>query len=204
MAKAPIILQNTQLAQIEAQWEQGMTPQKKADYLKVVVAGQAVALDKGPDGGLAKLRYSKQPIVDCARGAVHLCALMRKQHPDMPVDAMIRGSLTLMLEGLDFCDRVGIVKVGSAEIGQAMHIWSNAALNVSGITPPVLQKMGTAVHTVMQDPTKMEMIKRRAGVVRDPRASTPTPMVGGDESESTPQPPMNRAARRKAAAMTRQ
>ena len=44
---------------------------------------------------------------------------------------------------------------------------------------------------------------RRAGVVRDPNASTPTPMPGGDEAAVPPQPPMNRAARRKAAAQAR-
>ena len=100
-----LLLSNNILQAAEKKLESQLTPENHQDYLKVVVAGLKVALQKGPDSAMAALRNSKDPINDCAIGAINLCLLMRKQsRGTMPVKAMVPAAMTLMLHALDFVD----------------------------------------------------------------------------------------------------
>lgn len=171
----PILLDNKILQATEAKMESALMPAVRGDYMKIVVAGGEAALHGGPNGLLARLRQSRDPVASCATGALNLVFLLRMQAKGtMPLQAMIPAAMTLMLQALDFADRMGIAKVGIGEVDRASHVFTNHLYKLLGVTPQRLSAMAAAVHGVMQDPTKMELIKRRAGVVKDPRASEPT------------------------------
>ena len=185
-----ILLDNKILAAVEKGVEAGLAPETRENYFKIVNAGMRAGLDKGPEGLLAQLRNSKDPITDCAKGAVNLVLMMRREARGvMPVQAMIPAALTLMLQALDFADKARIVKVGKEEVDKATRFFTNYVFQSFNVTPEMMQKAGSRVRDVTRDPSQMETVYRRAGMVRDPRASTPTAM---------PQAPMNRRARRAA------
>lgn len=162
-------LQDNVLAAAEQKIETNLTPQNRANYLKIVTAGMKVAMEKGPAGILASLRNSKDPINDCAIGAINLCLLMRKQsRGTMPVKAMVPAAMTLMLHALDFANKAGIAKVGNDELVQATHIFTNHVFKAFGITPQMLHTAATNVHSIIQDPAKMQAMKVKAGFVKHP------------------------------------
>lgn len=174
-----ILLSNKILEAAEQKIESQLTPQNRGDYLKIVVAGMHAALAKGPNGILASLHQSKNPISDCAVGAVKICLLMaHTSRGTMPPKAMVPAGMTLMLKALDFVSKSGIAQVGTPELVQATHIYSNEIFKAFKITPGVLQKAASKVHEITKDPTKLEMLKRRAGMTRDPNASVPTEVPG--------------------------
>lgn len=168
----------------EAKIESQLTPQTHADYMRVVTAGMKLALDKGPNGILAGLAKSQDPLGDCAKGAAGLVVVMYKQsRRTMPVKALIPAAQTLMIKALQFADRTGVIKVGSPELVQATRDLMNILLKQMGITPQMMQTAAGKVHALTKDPVAVEKIKRAAGVVKDPRASTPTLVPGSDQPE---------------------
>lgn len=170
-----LLLSNNILQAAEKKLESQLTPENHQDYLKVVVAGLKVALQKGPDSAMAALRNSKDPINDCAIGAINLCLLMRKQsRGTMPVKAMVPAAMTLMLHALDFVDKAGIAKVGEHQLIQATHTFTNHIFKALHITPNMIHSAAAKLHQIVQDPTKVELMKRKAGLVKAPNASEPT------------------------------
>jgi hypothetical protein len=181
-------LKNKLLRDLEKQIEASLTPENWPNYMKTVVNGLRVGLNGGPKGLLATLRDSADPVKDCALGAVNLVQLLRIQSQGtMPVQAAAPASMTLMLNALDFAEQAGLAEIGTEQIVRATRIFSNQIFTVLGITPQMLTKAAGAVHEVSEDPAKMEMVRRRAGVVRDPRSSTPVATAA----------PRNRAERRR-------
>lgn len=155
--------------------ESQLTPKTRADYEKVVVAGLKVGLDGGPDSIIASVRNSKDPVRDCAIGAANLVLILRRQSRDtMPPQALVPGATTLMLQALDFAERLGLVKVSPRELARATHILGNYIMRVFGVTAANFEAAATKVQGIMQDPTSMEVLARRAGVVKSPQAGTPT------------------------------
>lgn len=181
-----ILLNNKLLKAAEQKVEEGLTQDNRGDYMKIVVAGMRTALDKGPDGIMASLKKSRDPVNDAAVGAVNLVLLMRKQsRGTMPIKALVPAAMTLMLQALDFVDKARITKVTAKKLDRATLIFRNQIFGAFHITPDVLKKAATAAHGVMQNPAQMDIIARRTGVVKDPRASVPTtlplanPAAGG-------------------------
>lgn len=170
-----LLLSNNILQAAEMKLESQLTPQNRADYLKVVVAGLKVALAKGPDGYLASLKNTKDPINGSAIGAINLCLLMRKSsRGTMPVKAMVPAAMTLMLHALDFVDKAGIAKVGEHELIQATHTFTNHIFKALHITPNMIHSAASRIQQVVQNPTNVEMMKRKAGLVKAPNASETT------------------------------
>jgi hypothetical protein len=177
---APSGLHNALLQQTEQALEARLKPDNRADYMKIVVAGLHIALDKGSAGFMAKLRTSQDPISDCARGAASLVLIMRKEAKgQMPMQAGIPAGLTLMLHGLDFIDRAKITPVAEAQLDRATKIFVNELFHKQGITPGMLQHATNRVHQIVQDPILMEKIKLKAGITKHPDAATPTPLPPG-------------------------
>lgn len=174
-----LLLSNNILQAAEKKLESQLTPANRADYMKVVVAGMKLALLKGPDGILASIKNSKDPVNDCAIGAINLCLLMKKQsRGTMPVKAMVPGAMTLMLHALDYVDKSGIAKVGSDQLVQATHTFTNHVFKMLHITNNMIQSAASKLHQVTQDPAKVELMKRKAGLVKAPNASEPTLQPG--------------------------
>ena len=65
------MLTNNVLEAAEQKIESNLVPNNRANYMKIVVAGMKIGLAKGPDSMLAKLHNSKDPVNDCAKGAVN-------------------------------------------------------------------------------------------------------------------------------------
>ncbi len=152
------------LEQAEQKIESSLTPENRADYMKIVVAGMKAGMQGGPKSILASLSQSKDPITDCAVGAVHLCVLMRHQSRNtMPVKAMVPAATTLMLHALDFANRTGLVKVGTPELVKATKILGNEVMRVAGIKPGMLQTAAAKVHGITQDPSAVAKLKQASG-----------------------------------------
>lgn len=171
-------LSNPLLQQAEDKVEGGLTPENRANYLKIVVAGMHAALDKGPGGLMAGLGQSRDPIGDAARGAVSLVIVLRKQaHGVMPLKAMVPAAMTLMLKALDFIDRSMIAKVGNPELVRATHIFTDFLFARFGITKAGLANAAQRVHALTQDPAAMREINMKAGLVARPGAA-PVSLTG--------------------------
>jgi hypothetical protein len=172
-------LSNPLLRQAEDKVESGLTPENRANYDKIVVAGMHVILDKGPQGLLAGLAQSRDPISDAAKGAISLVLVLRKQaHGVMPLKAMVPAAMTLMLKALDFIDRSKIAPVGQPDLVRATHVFTDFVFARFGITKAGLTNAAQRVHAITQDPQSMAAINLKAGITRHPMAATPTPLPG--------------------------
>lgn len=170
------ILQTT-----EKQVESQLTPDNRANYLKIVVAGMKYGMHGGANGIMGHLADSKDPIHDCAVGAANVVLILRKEAKGvMPIKAMVPAGLTLMIKALSVVDKLGLMPIGNAEVDKATTLYTNYMLKSLKVSAPMLKTAMVNVHGIINDPTKMEAIKRKAGVVKDPRASEPTPLPGGD------------------------
>lgn len=172
-------LNNKLLAEAEAKLESQLVPATRAAYMKIVVAGMKLGLDGGRNSILAGIVLKSQnPLKDAAVGAINVISLLQKHaNGTMPVNAMVPAAMTLMLQALDFAERAKVITIDEAKLAEATHFFTNHFFTVSKITPAMLQKMGTRVHQIMGDPTAMEKINRRAGLVKDPNASTSSGIV---------------------------
>lgn len=179
---APATAQGQDLIEAaEQKVESQLTAETHGNYLKIVVAGMKAGLANGPKSILAGLRTSKDPISDCAKGAIGLVLVLKHQAKGiMPVKAMIPAGMTLMLKALSFADRMGVAKVDVDALARATTIFKDTFLAKFGVTPKVLQHATTRVHGLMQDPVAMEQMKRKLGIVKHPDASEPTPLPEGD------------------------
>lgn len=171
-------LRNPLLQQTESALEARLKPETRADYMKIVVAGLHIALAGGPNGFLAKLHASNDPIGLCAKGAAQLVLVMSKEAKGtMPRQAMVPAGLTLMLHGLDFIDRAG-VKIGANELARATTQYGNELFHRQGITPEMLKNATAKVHSIVQDPDAMAKINLKAGITQHPDAAKLTPIPG--------------------------
>lgn len=167
-----ILLSNKILQAAEAKIEDNLTPDNRANYLKIVVAGMKAILNGGPKSILAKLKGRQDPVHDCAVGAVNLVLILRKESKGiMPLKAMVPAGMTLMLKALDFADSIGSVKIDNDALVRATHIFTNHLMAAFRITPTMIQTAMQRTHALMQDPQKMAAIKMKAGVMKHPNAA---------------------------------
>ena len=155
-----LIMQNTLLKQVEAEVEKKVRPIHREAYMKIVVSGMKFAMDKGPQGILASLKQSKDPLTDCVKGAISIVGLLRRAAKGkMPIGAVIPAAMTLMLQALDFADKMGLLKVRAAEIDKATKLFVETLLPLMNVPPEQVAQMTEQVHTIMRDPDKMQQIK---------------------------------------------
>jgi hypothetical protein len=176
-----LMLDNSVLEAAEQKIESGLLPANRANYMKIVVAGMKTGMANGPNSILNKLRHSNDPVNDCAKGAVNLAMLMYKHTQGaMPFQAMIPAAMTLMLHGLDFVDKSKIMKIGAPELDKATQTFMNTMFHNLGVTPAMLAQAHDKVTKAVKDPAYLEAMKQKAGLVKSPNASTPTPTPEGD------------------------
>jgi hypothetical protein len=174
----PSELNNPVLQQAESQIEANLTPQNRADFMKIVVAGMHLAAANN-GAMLAQLAKAPDPIVGAAKGAVGLVLIMRKDHMDMPMKAAVPAATTLMLHALDFIDRSKIAPIGEPELARAQHIFVDFLFARMGITKQGLANAAQKIHGLTQDPQSMAAMSLKAGLTRHPMAATPTPGLPG-------------------------
>jgi hypothetical protein len=152
---------NPLLKQAEQYIENNLKPELRNDYMKIVIAGLKVGLDKGKDSILASLHQSRDPITDCVKGAIGVIGLLkRRAKGTMPVKAMIPAAATLMLQALDYADKAGIVTVGKDELDQATQLFTETILPFVGVSHDQMAKLTQQVHGIMGDPAKMAALKK--------------------------------------------
>ena len=176
-------LSNPVLQQIEQQIEAGLTPQNRADYMKIVVAGGHLA-NANNGAMLVQLSKAPDPIAAAAKGAVGLVLIMRKetQAPGkvpMPMKAAVPAAMTLMVNALDFISRSKIAPVGQPELERAVHIFTDFLFARMGITKVGLANAAQKVHQITTDPQSMAAINLKAGLTKHPMSATPTPLPPG-------------------------
>ena len=159
----------------EQKVEEQLLPEVRESYLKIVVAGMKAGMANGPNSILAGLRTSKDPIEDCAKGAIGLIFILKQQAKGvMPEKAMVPAAITLMFKALSFAEQAGLVKIGTAELDRATQIFANTFLEKVGVTPPMIGHALKKVQSLSQDPVAMEQMKRKSGVTKHPDATEPT------------------------------
>jgi hypothetical protein len=204
---------NPLLQQVENQIVQNLDQRWRDSYFQIVNFAMKVGMHNGRQSPVAGLIQSRDPIADAANGAIALVlTLWREANGNMPVQAMIPAATTLMLKGLEFIEVTRHIPIDENQLVRAAHIYSDTMLRVFHVDKRFLAHYAQRLHGLTQDPAAMELINRKAGFVRHPDASEPTPgmggMMGGDQwgPGVTPSPsvipptmaPMNRAARRAA------
>ena len=174
-----IILLENKLLQVAAEKiESHLTPETRADYSKIIAAGTKTPPYRGPNGlyrkpngCLACLKDSENPISQCVSDAINLCLLMRARNHAMPVQALVPAAMTLTLKALDFAEKIGVVKIGNDELVQATHLFTNLIFQRFGITAQMLHTAAAKVHALTQDPAAMQKVNARAGLIKAPNAN---------------------------------
>jgi len=156
---------NELIQQAEAKIESGVPADQQNAYQRIVVAGMKALYSKEMHSALiVGLKDSKDPLTDVAKGAVGLILTLYKESKGtMPVRAMIPASMTLLLQGLDYLDKTGMLEIGKDEINQATHTFMDTLMPQLGLTPEKTQQMMGRVQDVMQDEQKMAMYQQQAG-----------------------------------------
>ena len=159
-----INLQDPLLQQVEKKIESQLLPGVRADYDKIVLAGLRAGLAE--NGKIMNMiADSKDPLSDVVKGAISLVGVLRKQsRGTMPLKAMIPAAFTLMVQGLDYADRAGVLEVDAAVVDQATEMFAETIMKLLGVSQAALQNLATQVNGVMQDPAKMVQLKGEAGV----------------------------------------
>ena len=173
---------NDLLTETEQKIESQLQGDTRRNYMKIVVAGMHAGLSStnGKPPLLASLKDSKDPIHDCAAGAVSLVLILRKEAKGvMPLKAMVPAATTLMLKALAVAERMGLVEITPENLAQATRILTNTLFHALGITPQMMQAAAQKIHSITQDHGHMEAMKRAAGIVKSPDASEPTEPAGG-------------------------
>lgn len=162
---------NPLLQQAEDKIAGQLTPDVRANYMKIVVAGMHAALAGGPNSIMATMRQSKDPVADAAKGAVALVLILRREaHGIMPLKAMVPAGTVLMLKGLGFAEQTGLLKVGEPEIVRATHIFTDTLFAKFGITKEGIANAATRIHALTQDPRAVQAMSIKAGVIPHPGA----------------------------------
>lgn len=168
-------IQSPILQAAEAKIEEGLVPENRANYHKIVVSGMALALQNGQNGILYSLKNSKDPVYSCAKGAVNLVLLLRRQSKGvMPLKAMVPAGMTLMIKGLDFVDKSKIMPIDNEALVSATHVFTNELMKAFNITTKMLAHAATKVHALTQNPVTMDKMRKASGII--PVAPNAPPM----------------------------
>lgn len=184
MKPKSIVLDNTVLKAAVAQIEKNIQPHLKPAYDKIVVAGMKVGLNGGKDSPLAKLITMENPAAEAGKGAASLVLILRKNSKDsMPQNVMVTAGGTLTLYALEFLEDSKTITVGKEEITAAMKAYTNTIFKALGITPQMLIKGNETMEKITKDPAAMELMRRKAGLVKAPGTSSPVDNVPVEEEE---------------------
>lgn len=153
------------LSKVEAKVEATVKQPAQDAYRRIVAAGMKFAFDPQAHGTVMDgLDKSKDPIHDVAVGVVGILILLYKKSKNtMPTDAMVPAGMTLVLNGLDYLEKTGRMKITNAEIDNATQIYIANIQPKLGITPQVMGKAVSGAQKAMLDPALMAKYKASQG-----------------------------------------
>lgn len=175
-------LENDLLAQVEKGLEASMNAQTRRQYDIIVLSGMQAAMKGGTKGMLRNLPQSKDPVRDCAIGAVNVAFLTYKGSQGQGGTQLSEAAVTfasygLMLQALDMAAKMGLVEITGGTggtIDQAFRIATDRIMANIDMTKEKLTQAAAKVKNIMQDPQMMEKLELEVGTKRDPRAAQPT------------------------------
>lgn len=154
-------IENSLLKQAEGVIEKGIPPNQRQSYMKIVVSGMKIALAGGGKSVIAEIKSAKEPVDTIVKGVIGLLSYMRMQAKGvMPIDAMIPAGMTLVLQALDFAERIGVMKVDKQTLANATQMYAIAIMAKLDITPQKLRGVVQKVHGIVTDPAKLEKLKQ--------------------------------------------
>lgn len=162
-----------------------LDPKMRRDVQRIVLAGMKVAIHGGPNGILRNLPTSKDPVRDCAIGAVNLAFMMVKsQNPTPSSDVLAAtayASYLLMFQALDVAAKMKKVEITPEVITQATKVATDRVLANMGLTPAKMNMIVSKVGAVTKNPEQMKTINNRIDTELSPRGPAPVarPATGG-------------------------
>ena len=154
-------MENTLLKQAQTELESKIVPEAKENYDKIVVAGEMLAMGK-KDGNsaMADIKTAKDPLDMVVKAVIGILHLLRKQAKGvMPVNAMVPAGMTLVFQGLDVAERVGVLKVTKDVLAKAVKMYISIVLQKLRITPEKLRGYMQQAHDIVNDPQKLSQMK---------------------------------------------
>lgn len=160
-----VLAENSLVKQAEAQIESRLKgPDARQNYMKIVVSAMRVAMKDGPKGLLAQLKDSENPVEDAVKGAIGLVGMLRTQAKGvMPMDVATAATMTLILQALDFLERMGKLKITPELLNEATKLFVETILPQAGVTPEKLARLVGGVKGVIDDPEKVSRVFGRQG-----------------------------------------
>lgn len=154
-------MMNALAKQAEDKIEEAITPASRDAYERIVKAGMTVVLNKGRDGALASIKDSKDPVSDVVKGVIGVVSLLRKQSKGtMPEVPMVYAAMTLILHGLDFADKLGVLILDNETLEKATELFADTMLPVIGIQKEHVAQMGQRLEKIMADPASAEKLRQ--------------------------------------------
>lgn len=159
-----IIAQNSIVKQVETRIIAQLPDAIRKNVEKIVIAGLKYAMKDGAAGLLGHLKGSQDPVSDIVKGVIAIIGLLRKAaRGAMPQNAMIPAAFILVMQGLDFAERAGILKVTNEEVKQATRLFADTLLPHLGVTPEKMGQMAQTATQIMNDPMKAGQMQAALG-----------------------------------------
>lgn len=155
-------LKDPTLAKTEDAMSKRVPPALQPALQKIMVAGRNMMYAPTHQGGtLANQVLAKpgDPLRNIAEGVVKLMLVMYKQsNKTMPLQAAIPATYMLLMEGLDYAESSGHIKVDSKAISAATKDCGALMLQAFNITPQMIK-------TVQQNP-QMNPSMRKGSIIK--------------------------------------
>lgn len=136
-------------------------PKLVGSIKKAVMAGETIMYKSKSDILTQQLSKSDDVAHNVGEGATKLVTILYQQSKKtMPMNVMGPTAFLLMLEGLDFLEKAGKIKVTPELLAEATQDFGSSFLQLFGVTPQKMQSMIAA---------------KQGG---QPQPSTPTPPAG--------------------------
>jgi hypothetical protein len=156
---------NSIIAQAEKRVEALIPAQQREAYFKIVIAGNKILMQGGPQSPLASLKTEEDPITALVHGVVGILQILRHMsNGTMPVPIAIAAGMTLVLQGLDFMDRTGIQKIGNQEIDATVQLYNDVALPAMGVKAADQQAIASQGLGALHDPSTAAKVQHVMGV----------------------------------------
>lgn len=154
------MLKNKLLVQALANVEKAVT--ERDMYDRLVKAGGKVIYNQKMFSQLAQsLRKSKDPVSDVAKGIVGVLKVMaHRARGTIQQGPLLQAGMALVLDALDFLEQAGMLKVDNATLDRATQDYIEALLPSVGLTHEKMQAVLSEIHTVTQDPQKMQAYRQ--------------------------------------------
>ncbi len=181
----PRMMQDPDVMEAAKRVEATILPKHRDAYNRVVDSGLAYAKEQGPKGFRALL--AQEDIVGaCGKAGANMVAMLYKisTGSKIPNEVIAPAAMIFTLEALDLMAKAGKLDPTKEDIARATRVMTDHLMVIIGWGPKSFAEASNQVNDILRDPVRMEALNRRAGVVKDPRASTLTEVP----DEPTPVP----------------